>query len=859
MSTDKTRLERREKFGSHLKMLRERGDMTQEQLAALSGVDSVTIRNWENARVLPLAKKLQALSEAFVKQKVCETEKEVSDIWSLAREAGLRVALDENWLKELRRRYNLSAPEPPPAHKTPGTMKAVSFNASAQVSQPPVLGETRPVSGDSVALPSNGGQPRKVRITPRSQDQQRMLDNIDTIWVKGLLGAYLRDVVEIKLELHEKPDLVESPWRHYAYLLDDQRPTAKNTRKLHIVDAYKAAHNKLLILGEPGSGKTTLLLQLAKALIQAARDDPTQPIPVIFPLDSWVKKRQPIEQWLVEELGARYHILPALSEEWIEKDQILPLFDGLDEVDATSYSACIEALNVYLKKHGLVPTVICTRRSEYVEQQKRLLLHNAVLVQPLTEKLIDKQLQTVRKQKEDFHKVLLQDALLRTPLMLRMLTTVYENGEVGATETAGTQNVQRQIFDIYVLQMFKRRSPDLHYDVQQTFSYLRWLAQHLHKNNQKDFYIEFMQFDLLPASPWKRQMYPALAVGLMYGLLSAIGFGISYIPYFPVAQVLLFILLITLFNTFLYSVFNGIAFGGRRSGQTQASQSRGSGMRQKIARGGGRVVYGILNGVCIGLFVGWLVGPVSGEICGLFLCLFCAALGRMDTQIKCAEYLKWSTLSMVRNSYMYLAFGVFVGLLYGLVTGRDFLFVPTMLLPSLLLGTGIGLIVGLLMSIRGGFIYEEPDPKNIRKPNQGIRNSIRNSFFFGSFFGIIFGVIFWLIYGPVLFHILGDEYRSTFPANSGLIYGISDGVIIGAFFWLVSGGVACIQHTLLRIMLWRRGSIPRNYIHFLDHCVDLALLYKLGGGYIFFHSLLQEYFATLSDADVKKLLDRFHP
>jgi hypothetical protein len=139
------------------------------------------------------------------------------------------------------------------------------------------------------------------------------------------------------------------------------------------------------------------------------------------------------------------------------------------------------------------------------------------------------------------------------------------------------------------------------------------------------------------------------------------------------------------------------------------------------------------------------------------------------------------------------------------------------------------------------------------QPNQGIRNSIRYSLFFGLFFGVAFGLLFGLIYGPILFLILGDAYRSSFPANSGLIYGLSDGMIVGSFFWLLSGGIACVQHTLLRLLLWRRGSIPWNYVHFLNYASDLGLLHRIGGGYIFFHRLLQEYFATLDDAQIAQI------
>ena len=68
----------------------------------------------------------------------------------------------------------------------------------------------------------------------------------------------------------------------------------------------------LLILGAPGrAGKTTLLLELARDLLtRRAGDDPTHPIPVVFPLSTWSETRKPLDQWLVDELNLRYDAFP---------------------------------------------------------------------------------------------------------------------------------------------------------------------------------------------------------------------------------------------------------------------------------------------------------------------------------------------------------------------------------------------------------------------------------------------------------------------------------------------------------------------------------------------------------------------
>lgn len=73
------------------------------------------------------------------------------------------------------------------------------------------------------------------------------------------------------------------------------------------------------------------------------------------------------------------------------------------------------------------------------------------------------------------------------------------------------------------------------------------------------------------------------------------------------------------------------------------------------------------------------------------------------------------------------------------------------------------------------------------------------------------------------------------------------GITCGWAFTLYSGGFACIKHLVLRVFLWLSKSIPWKYARFLDAAADLLLLRKVGGGYIFMHRLLLEYFATLDD------------
>ena len=55
-----------------------------------------------------------------------------------------------------------------------------------------------------------------------------------------------------------------------------------------------------------------------------------------------------------------------------------------------------------------------------------------------------------------------------------------------------------------------------------------------------------------------------------------------------------------------------------------------------------------------------------------------------------------------------------------------------------------------------------------------------------------------------------------------------------------------IKHYALRLTLWLNGYTPFKFVNFLDHCARLILLKKVGGGYIFIHRMLLEYFAELT-------------
>ena len=170
----------------------------------------------------------------------------------------------------------------------------------------------------------------KTKSTREERNRERMLELVKNSWVKGVLEQSLHGEVLIELGLEERKDAVLN--RQGMELQRTGKPNRLLPVGAKIMDVFDEMGQTLLILGEPGSGKTTLLLKLARDTIARAEEDPQHPIPVVFNIASWTDAKQPIADWLVDELKTKYYTPKKIASDWIENDDLLLLLDGLDEV-----------------------------------------------------------------------------------------------------------------------------------------------------------------------------------------------------------------------------------------------------------------------------------------------------------------------------------------------------------------------------------------------------------------------------------------------------------------------------------------------------------------------------------------------
>jgi hypothetical protein len=161
--------------------------------------------------------------------------------------------------------------------------------------------------------------------------------------------------------------------------------------------------------------------------------------------------------------------------------------------------------------------------------------------------------------------------------------------------------------------------------------------------------------------------------------------------------------------------------------------------------------------------------------------------------------------------------GLFGGLVNGLVSGLGVGLAGGLFgglfggpLVGLVLGLGVGLVFGLVEGLVAGLVVGLVDERFT--PNEGIRRSARHALVVG------------------------------------LSGGLFSGLVVGLLIGLRTGGLACLQHLVLRVLLVSNGFAPLRYVRFLDEATGRLFLRRAGSGYLFVHRLLLDYLAQLNPA-----------
>ncbi len=674
---------------------------------------------------------------------------------------------------------------------------------------------------ETFANPRTQSQPWKpFKDIQRDKSQQILLDFIEQE-VNGRLRDSLHNRVSIILDKADDPSKIRRPWEVDVKIgTHKPQPLPSQTPIIEVYDSEEI-NNRLLILGAPGSGKTTTLLEIAQVLVNRAQADKNCPFPVLLNLSSWKDDKQSIKDWMADVLFLKYGVRKDVGQKWIEEQAIIPLLDGLDELETTRQRLCVEKINQFLQPGSwLNPVIVCSRLAEFELLDTPIGLNGAIILQPLTNKQIrDYILQTQDTQlwASICSNSELMD-LAKTPLLLNVMLIACE--EISFSQWQQMESTEERLdylFDSYIKRMLKRPYQGNYKPTANTIQWLEWLAVQLTTYKQTEFFIENLQ------PYWLKKRWEKLLYGLIFGLIRGLIWG----------------LILRLITQLIVGLIFGLIFGllkGRGEGLSQNNIQLIATLKFKSKNRPIRwLIFSPIFGLIYGL-IGWLIYEIISNL--TFWLIVWLIVWLIYRQIR--ELIRWLSgeeiqliaslkLSFIFNK-SYLIEGLISGLIFGGIYGQTY---------ALTFWIIFGVIEGLIYGLIGGLYGNDIDIKVA--PNQGIKSSSKNAIIL-SFTGILIItlIIFFLQSIVKNFQLIDLQY--LLPVLAGSLMAL---LIFYSF-------LPVIQHFILRVILWFRGYAPWNYVRFLNYATNRLFLQRVGGGYRFIHRLLQEHFAKKWQAEDRK-------
>lgn len=723
------------------------------------------------------------------------------------------------------------------------------------------------------------------------QDPERrglliLLSKVREFWVEGVLQRSVHGEALIDLKKETDTEAVEHPWERVvdvsgggARVLPPEMPMA---------DVFETHGRALLILGEPGAGKTMTLLELARVLLDQAEQDPLQPIPVVFNLSSWADPKRPLGDWMIQELNKKYQVSEKVGCRWLRTQWLLPLFDGLDEVRAEHRAACVEAINTFVEEYGVPGLAVCSRLSDYAALRPvRLRLNGAIRLQPLDPAQVEAYVARSGAALAGLSAALAEDPVLRemaeTPLMLDVMTVAYRDAPAEALASGGldTPEARRHhLFEAYIDRMFRHKGRGKEaYSREQVLVWLTWLARGMQAHSQTVFLIEQLQPSWLP-SRYQRWTYilasrlltgagialiTGFAIGLpvmltgggeVPGMLKVLlSFGLSFGLAGGIVDIgrlqwrnshaknglgdlwmniSLFILVIIASTVVIEFIVISSYEVDPLYGQSEGPKNFGIliGVYEWLGRHT-MVVVGLLGGVAGTVF--WMLRNSGHSLLKEVVIVYSVGWSWAGAQKSGLKGVRLVTLVIL--SVGMLAVAVYYrGRSWGQVV--DALFLLTLLVMYW------SMIGGLYGALKGGVRFQiKPGPTY---PNQGLHKT--------AWYAAVAGGTAWLLssglYVLVMVQMLGDEMPFVDTTDTGADIGVAlgVGVFLGWAVFLWFGGANVLLHYTLRFVLGWLGYMPWKLAPLLEYVTHLIYMRQVGGGYIFIHRLLLEYFATMGDA-----------
>ncbi|MEU6077167.1 hypothetical protein [Micromonospora sp. NPDC047074] len=173
-----------------------------------------------------------------------------------------------------------------------------------------------------------------------------------------VLRASVNRAVAEQVRLLTNRGLLVVPWSLQTSGTDGPEPAAGMPEGDEDLGDLVAAGGQLIVVGESQSGKTTLATRMVTLIA-----DRTDKQPVVFTLATWNPRTTRLKTWMLGVLRSTSgqdggsQVATAL-EAALDAGEIIPVFDGFDEIDAAFCDQASQAINLLVDDRPAVLTGI---------------------------------------------------------------------------------------------------------------------------------------------------------------------------------------------------------------------------------------------------------------------------------------------------------------------------------------------------------------------------------------------------------------------------------------------------------------------------------------------------------------------
>lgn len=319
-----------------------------------------------------------------------------------------------------------------------------------------------------------------------------------------------------------------------------------------IVAAFRSLpRRQMMVLGEPGAGKSVFAMLLTLGLIRSRVED--EPVPVLLAINMW-DPAEPVDKFVARRLAEDYADTltgygdpQAVADRLVRHRQVMPVLDGLDELDAID--PALRALDDYAAAGR--PLVVTCRVREYeqaVTRSETILTTAAVVeLEPVTIDAAIDYLSHPEPARPRWEPVFAHlrshpdgdepgaeasaDPLARalsTPLMVALARTAYQHPATDPAELLKLetqQEVTGRLMDAFVTATYTPRRDDPTHGDDPARAPRRWLsclAYHLYQAGTRDLHWWQIHPGLLAARPHRAAAITTATAVALGGLIAAL-------------------------------------------------------------------------------------------------------------------------------------------------------------------------------------------------------------------------------------------------------------------------------------------------------------------------------------------------